>query len=99
MKDQVWENLHSRRHLIYSLGAVSALRFFSSQPMAQSQSSNYDPALGQKLMGRCLELATQAAQAKQYALGALVVRKEKILAETGSQLQSSYDPTAHPELV
>lgn len=51
-------------------------------------------------MRRCIQLARRASTAGNYALGALVVLNDEILAESGSGLiEADNDPSAHPEMV
>lgn len=53
-----------------------------------------------ELMKRCIFLAKDGLESRQYALAALVADENgKILYETSSKLIKSYDPTAHPEIV
>lgn len=51
-------------------------------------------------MRRCVELAREAAESGNYALGSLVGMNDDILAASGSSLiGSNNDPSAHPEMV
>jgi tRNA(Arg) A34 adenosine deaminase TadA len=50
-------------------------------------------------MAQCLDLAREAAETGNYALGALVVRDGEVLASANSRLIEGHDPSAHPEMV
>ena len=57
-----------------------------------------DEYLG-SMVGVCIDLARKSAASGNYALGALVVRGGKIIAESGSSLVlDDNDPSAHPEM-
>jgi tRNA(adenine34) deaminase len=58
-----------------------------------------DRTHAERWMAQCLDLAREAAQTGNYALGALVVRDEEVLATTNSRLIGGHDPSAHPEMV
>jgi tRNA(adenine34) deaminase len=50
-------------------------------------------------MRHCIQLAEQAADSGNYALGALVAMDGKVIAESGSSLiGEDNDPSAHPEM-
>ncbi len=51
------------------------------------------------LMLRCIDLAHKSAKSGNYALGSLIFLNGNVIYETGSDLASGNDPTAHPELV
>ncbi len=52
-----------------------------------------------KWMARCLELAQQAREQGEAAVGAVVIRDGQIVAEAMEQDKSTHDPTAHAELL
>ena len=53
----------------------------------------------QKYMGRCLELARQAAELDEVPVGAVVVLGGQIVAESHNRTREYGDPTAHAELL
>jgi tRNA(adenine34) deaminase len=63
------------------------------------QSLPMDRKRAEMLMGQCLDLAREAADTGNYALGVLVVRDDEVLASATSQLIDGHDPSAHPEMV
>lgn len=50
------------------------------------------------MMRRCIVLAEAAADSGNYALGSLVAMGGDVIAESGSSLVQSNDPSAHPEM-
>ena len=50
-------------------------------------------------MRRALDLAAAAAAAGEVPVGAVVTRREEIVAEAANAMRSSSDPTAHAEMV
>lgn len=58
-----------------------------------------DRKSAERLMSQCLALARDAAKTGNYALGALVVRDDEVLASATSRLIEGHDPSAHPEMV
>ncbi|GHU44805.1 hypothetical protein FACS1894190_16500 [Spirochaetia bacterium] len=54
----------------------------------------------EELMKKCIEIAKSSHEKNQYALGALIAdERGNIITIKSSNLISSYDPTAHPEIV
>ena len=49
-------------------------------------------------MRRCLELARQAREAGEAAVGTVIVQGEAIVAEAEEQTRRRHDPTAHAEV-
>ena len=49
-------------------------------------------------MRRALELAAEAAAAGEVPVGAVVTRRDEIVAETRNAMRGSLDPTAHAEM-
>ena len=49
-------------------------------------------------MRRCLELAGMAARAGDTAVGALIVRRDEIVAEGIERTRAALDPSAHAEV-
>jgi tRNA(Arg) A34 adenosine deaminase TadA len=50
-------------------------------------------------MRRALDLAAEAAVAGEVPVGAVVTRRDKVIAEARNAMRSSLDPTAHAEVV
>jgi tRNA(Arg) A34 adenosine deaminase TadA len=50
-------------------------------------------------MRRAIANARATASTDNYAVGAIVVLGDDVLAEGGSSLAAGYDPSAHPEMV
>ncbi|MEO6434059.1 MAG: nucleoside deaminase [Sphingomicrobium sp.] len=50
-------------------------------------------------MRRALDLAAEAAAAGEVPVGAVITRGDSIIAEARNQMRSSFDPTAHAEMV
>ena len=60
------------------------------------QDASADPS---SPMSRALELAEQAAAAGEVPVGAVIVRKGRVIAEAANAMRQSGDPTAHAEMV
>lgn len=56
-------------------------------------------AIDMAMMRRALELADQAAAMDEVPVGAVVYRGEEVIAEAFNTRESSFDPTAHAELI
>ena len=50
-------------------------------------------------MRRALDLAREAAEDGEVPVGAVVTKRDKILAESRNAMRGSLDPTAHAEIV
>jgi tRNA(adenine34) deaminase len=50
-------------------------------------------------MRRALDLAAEAAAAGEVPVGAVITRRDSIIAEARNAMRSSFDPTAHAEMV
>lgn len=50
-------------------------------------------------MSRALELAAQAGRDGETPVGCIIVRDKKILSEAGNSKESTFDPTAHAEII
>jgi tRNA(adenine34) deaminase len=50
-------------------------------------------------MRRALDLAAEAAAAGEVPVGAVITRRDSIIAEARNAMRSSFDPTAHAEIV
>src|SRR5690349_5731289 len=50
-------------------------------------------------MQRCYELAQEARERGESAVGAVIVRQGELLAEAGEQIRTAFDVTGHAELI
>jgi tRNA(Arg) A34 adenosine deaminase TadA len=50
-------------------------------------------------MRRALDLAREAAEAREVPVGAVVTRSDEVVAEARNAMRGSADPTAHAEMV
>ncbi len=53
----------------------------------------------EEFMKRAIEIAKESAKKGDYALGAVIVKDSKILAEGTTNLKHEHDPTVHAEIV